>query len=64
MHCDADVDHDKKAWKRELHVKALDEEFHFTDIPGSDSDSLIVPAKKHTNSDISDDLIKKTLPRF
>ena len=48
-----------KAWTREIFKKVLTEEFYFADIPGSDSESLIVPAKKHMNYDISDDLTKK-----
>ena len=44
-HCDVDVEHDKKAGTRELYRKALNEEFYFTDVPGSDGNSLIVLVK-------------------
>ena len=58
------------AWKqaknftRELHRKALNEEFHFTEVPSSDGEELIVPAKKHRNSGISEDLTMKLYYRW
>ena len=50
MHCDADMEVNKKRWIRELHRKTFNEEFYFTDIPGSNGDRLIVLAKKMQNS--------------
>ena len=39
-----------KKWIRELCISEFNEELYFTDIPRSDGDRLIAPAKKTQNS--------------
>ena len=59
MHYDVDVEANKNIFTRELYSKRFNEECYFTEVPGSDGEELIVPAKKYRNSDISEDLIIK-----
>ena len=54
----------KKIFARELHKKAFNIEYYFTEVPSSDGEELIVPAKKYRNSDISEDLIIKLYYRW
>ena len=58
MHYDVDMESNKKH-TRELYRKAFNEEYYITEVPGSDGEELIVPAKKCRNSDISEDLMIK-----
>ena len=44
-HHHVDMEANDEKWIREPYRKELNEEFHFTDILGSDGDRLIVPAK-------------------
>ena len=57
MHCDVDMEVNKKSWTRELHRKELNEEFYFAVIIGFNGDKLIAQAKKCRTSDISNDSI-------
>ena len=49
----------KEIFTRELRRKALNEEFCFAEVPGSDCEELIVPAKKYRGSEASEDLTTK-----
>ena len=64
MHYNVNMEHNKIYSTRELFRKAFNEEFHFTNIIGFNRDKLIVPAKKHRTSDISNDLISKLYNDF
>ena len=50
MYYDADMEHNRKVWTRDIYRKALNEEFNFTEILGTNGDEVVVPAKKIQDS--------------